>query len=211
MIKAIIFDIDDTLIKTFETKKEALKVMGKKYYGTELRDEQIKAVWGKPIRELLQILFTDLHDVEEAFERYVVEREKYPTEAYDDTLPVLQELQKKYLLGLISSKSIRYLHIDLKIAGIEEELFFIIQTEEDTKVHKPDPHVFDFALNKLKKEDIKNSEILYVGDRVTDYKAAKDAGLHFYGIAGRTTCKDEFEKNGASTIKDLRELLKLID
>ncbi len=166
MIKAILFDIDDTLIKTFETKKEA-------------------------------------------FEQYVLEREKYPTEAYEDTVSVLHELKKKYLLGLISSKSIRYLNIDLEIAGIAEDLFFIIQIEDDTKVYKPDPYVFDFALNKLRKENIKNSEVLYIGDRLTDYKAAKDAGLQFYGLANITTNKEEFKKQGALTIDNLTELIKL--
>ena len=209
MIKAILFDVDDTLIKTFETKKEALKDIGRKFYGVELIDKDIRAHWGRPIRELLKSLYEDV-DIEEAFERYVTERKNHPTTAYEDTLSTLRELVKDYLLGIITTKSKRYLKDDFDIAGIPEDLFFIIQTEEESKVHKPDPEVFTYVLDHLEKKGIKKSEVLYVGDTFSDYYAARDAGLQFYGIAERTIKKSEFEKKGARTIKDIAELLILL-
>jgi HAD superfamily hydrolase (TIGR01549 family) len=210
MIKAILFDIDDTLIKTFETKKETLKYLGRKYYGINLTDEQIRRAWGKPIRELLTTLYPNLKDVEEAFERYVVERKNYPTEAYDDVLLTLLKLKKKYLLGLISSKSKRYLKEDLEIANIPEDLFFIIQTEDDNAAHKPDPKVFSFALEKLKAKEIAKSNVLYIGDRLLDYYAARDAGIKFYGILNNTTMEKDFKKEGILVISHLSELLKYL-
>jgi phosphoglycolate phosphatase len=209
MIKAILFDVDDTLIKTFDTKKEALKDIGRKFYGVELSDKDIRAHWGRPIRELLNSLYGNV-DLEEAFGRYVKERENYPTSAYEGTLSTLRELAKDYLLGIVTTKSKRYMKDDFDIAGIPEDLFFIIQTEEESKVHKPDPEVFNYVLDHLEKKGIKKSEVLYVGDTLSDYYAARDAGLQFYGIAERTISKSEFEEQGARTITNLSELLTLL-
>ena len=208
MIKAILFDLDDTLIKTFETKKEALKHIGRMFYDIELSDKDIRLYWGRPIRELLKSLYGDI-DIEKAFERYVVEREKYPAIAYEDAISTLEKLAKDYVLGIITTKSKRYIKNDFAITGIPQNLFFIIQTEEESKVHKPDPEVFTYVLDHLEKRGIKREEILYVGDTLSDYYAARDAGLQFYGIAGRTVSKVDFESQGAKTIAELPELLML--
>ncbi|HVT01393.1 MAG TPA: HAD-IA family hydrolase [Patescibacteria group bacterium] len=210
MIKAILFDIDDTLIKTFETKKEALKDMGRMYYDTKLDDETIRTHWGKPIKELLSILFKNIKDLEEGFERYVIARELYPTVAYEDAINTINTLSKKHLLGLITNKSKRYINDDLTIAKIPQDLFFIIQTEEDNIVHKPDPRVFDFTLNELTKKGVKKNEVIYIGDTVSDFMAASGAGIKFYAIAGRTTPKSEFDKLHAKTISTLSELVNLL-
>ncbi|HVZ67414.1 MAG TPA: HAD family hydrolase [Patescibacteria group bacterium] len=210
MVKAILFDIDDTLIKTFETKKEALKDMGRKFYNTVLTDEDIRPHWGKPIKDLLPILYKDLKDLEEGFERYVIERENYPTIAYEDTLPTLNQLSKKYILGMITNKSKRYIKNDLDLAGISNDLFFLIQTEEENRAHKPDPKVFDFALQELNSKGIEKEEVLYVGDTISDFLAANGAGISFYGVADRTTPKEEFSNRNVKTIKNISELINLL-
>lgn len=202
--------MDDTLIKTFETKKEALKMLGRKYYNVDLNDDVIRSHWGKPVKHLLTALYKDITDIEEVFERYVLERRNYPTTSYEDTLPTLKELSKKHLLGIITSKSKRYIKDDLELANIPENLFFIIQTEEESKAHKPDPKVFSYVLKHLKKKDVKKAEVLYIGDTLSDYYAARDAGLQFYGISERTISRSEFESQGAKTITKLSDLVTLL-
>ena len=210
MIKVILFDMDDTLIKTFETKKEALKALGRKYYHVELSDEEIRAHWGKPLRSLLQSLYKHAEDIEEAVDRYIIERDNFPTALYEDTLSTLDELSKKYLLGILTAKSRLYIKDDLKLTGISENLFFVIQTEEDTDVHKPDPAVFNHIVATLEGKGIQKSEVVYVGDSLSDFYAARGAGLQFYGIAERTVTKADFESQGAKIIPSLKELLTLL-
>lgn len=209
MIKVILFDLDDTLIKTFSTKKEALKQLAQKYYGVQLNDSLIKKHWGKPMKELLGALIPNIDNFEEAINGYVELRKNFPTTSYEDTIPALKKLSKQYLLGIITSKSNRYLQDDFDISGIPQELFFIIQAEEETTVHKPNPKVFDFALKKLKDKNIKNSEVVYVGDRLSDFYAARAVGFKFYGILNGTTSDKEFKAQGAKTIKDISQLLDL--
>jgi phosphoglycolate phosphatase-like HAD superfamily hydrolase len=62
----------------------------------------------------------------------------------------------------------------------------------------------------LKTKGIQKSEILYIGDTLIDYYAAKDAGIQFYGLSDRTVPKAEFIKAGAETISAIEELEEIL-
>lgn len=210
MIKAILFDFDDTLVNTLETKTQALKLTGKKYYGLDLTEEEIRKVWGKPFTQLMKELFKNAEEVGKIIEKYTIERDNFPASSYKDVVKTLKILSKKYLLGLITSHAKSYINKDLKTAGIPKQLFFVVQTEEETAVHKPNPKVFDSVLKLLKKRNINKSQILYVGDTLYDYYAARDAGINFYGLPDRTTPKRKFQAEGARTINTLAELTSVL-
>ncbi len=211
MIKALLFDFDDTLIKTLETKIHALKHTGKKYYNLDLTDNAIKKLWGKPFKELMTELYQGKEDIEKIIEKYTVERNSFPAPAYEGTVKVLLQLAKKYLLGIITSHTKLYIQKDLQTAGIPMNIFFTIQTEEDTSSHKPNPEVFDHIIKILKKRRINKSQTTYIGDSLSDFFAARDAGLDFYGLIERTTSEADFRRQGAKTIKHLSELLRLLE
>jgi len=210
MIKAILFDFDDTLVKTIETKINALQYTGKKYYNLDLTDRDIKKHWGKPFRSLMKAVFKNVDRTEKIIEKYTIERKKFPSPPHDNAVKVLRELSKKYLLGIVTSHTKRFIIKDLKIADIPKDLFFLIQTEEETSAHKPDPKVFDLTIKRLKKRGILKSSIVYIGDSLLDFFAARDAGIRFYGLAGRTTTKKQFKQVGSKTIKNLFELIDIL-
>jgi len=208
--KSILFDFDDTLVKTFETKKEALKELGRQYYNIELDDEVIRSNWGKPIKSLFSALFNDDKNFEKAIKDYSKIRTAFPTSVYADTLSTLRKLSENFVLGMVTSNRRDYLKNDFSLVGLDENLFTIIQTSEECKVHKPDPKVFDYALEILSKKGIKRSDVLYIGETLLDFYAARDAGLRFLGLPDRTVSKDEFDKAGAETITMISELLALL-
>ncbi len=211
MIKAILFDFDDTLIRTLETKIHALKHVGKKYYNMDIHDEDVKKHWGKPFEVFMDALYKNVEELEKIIEKYTTERVNFPTPAYEGTIEALKKLSNKYLLGIITSHSKRYIKKDLEYAGIPANIFFTIQTEEESPCHKPDPKVFDLVVEKLMKKGVKKPEILYIGDSLLDYYASRDAGLQFYGLANRTIPKQEFESKGAKTINSLSELVSMLN
>lgn len=209
MSKAIFFDLDDTLINTLETKARAIQYTAKKYYNAEIATETIRKAWGKPFRELMAELFPKGADLDEVVARYTFERDNFPTPVYPGTIETLKILSGQALLGIVTSHTRLYIHSDLKIAGIPEDLFFLIQTAEDTAYHKPDPRVFDPAITSCSKRGIKRSDMLYVGDNLIDYHAAVDAGIGFVAIHGHTTPKDVFEKLEIRKVSDIKELITL--
>lgn len=208
-IKAVLFDLDDTLVQTSKTRYAAVKYAGKKFFNKELSDEMIRDEWGKPFDEFAQNLFG-------AFDRDLIRSQYnsviplFPNEPYEDSHRVVSNLIERFPTGVVSSGIKDMVYDSLSVVGIPFESFFHIQTAEETTVHKPDPAVFDLVLEKLQNKGILKEEIVYVGDGPHDYLAAKGAGIQFYGISGRTTTKEVFTKTGAQTIDSLSELLELL-
>lgn len=211
MIKAVIFDFDDTLVNTFETKALALQQTAREVYDYELAIEKIKTHWGKPYHEMLLLLFEgvtdDLNDILKNFEDI---REHFPSQLFDNVKETVEQLKEEVVLGIVTSTSKQLILSDLALIDLSPDNFFYIQTFEDTDFHKPDPKVFEPMFEKLKTKSISKEEIVYVGDGIKDFYAARDAGLQFYGVANAITSKEKFEKEGAHVLSDIKELLNIV-
>jgi len=206
MIKAIIFDLDDTLIQTSKAKYKALQYAAKKFYNLELSDEEIQSHWGKPFELFMRDLFGDVEETTKIIQNYYTIRNNFPTPAYEESKKLLLELRGNYKLGVVTA-STRHMTIeDLRIAGLSELMFDLIQTCEETSFHKPDPKVFEPIKTKFAEKSILANELLYIGDSISDYEAAHGAGISFIGIANRTTPSENFDKAGSKWITNLTEL-----
>lgn len=206
MIKAIVFDLDDTLLETQQTKFAALKYAGDKFYGQDITDETLKANWGKPFLEFIGLVFNQIELPEVIAQKYKSILPQFHNRAYQGTLQAINELSINYQLGIVSSASKSIILDDLDSANIPKEKFVFIQGSEDTPVHKPNPEVFNPIIKYLESLGTNSTEILYIGDMITDYQAASGAGLQFLGFANRTTTKAEFDEFGASTIESITDL-----
>lgn len=54
MLKAILFDYDDTLVQTMASKWDALRETGNRFYKLNITDDHIKQFWGKPYEEMIK-------------------------------------------------------------------------------------------------------------------------------------------------------------
>ncbi|HVF69548.1 MAG TPA: HAD hydrolase-like protein, partial [Xanthomonadales bacterium] len=88
MIKAIIFDFDDTLVKTKECKWDALKETGKRHYGLDITDEHIKKFWGKPFDEMLSGVLMNADKYMNLKINYESVTQEFPMKAFDDAVSV---------------------------------------------------------------------------------------------------------------------------
>jgi len=207
-IKLIVFDHDDTLVGTIKAKWAQHKHVARTYYKKHLTDEEIRQHWGKPFSLLVGLLYgTD--DIDQAMANNKATHTAFPKILRDDTIEVLKFFHaagKK--LGVITSTSSYSFNYDLDSLGIPRELFEFVQTEEDTKFHKPDPRVFDPVLSWLKKENIQPKEVVYVGDSLHDMQAALGAGFEFIGVTTGLVTQAEFKRNKATAINRLSDLIK---
>jgi HAD superfamily hydrolase (TIGR01549 family) len=206
MIKAIIFDFDDTLVRTKECKWDALKETGKRFYGLDITDEHISKFWGKPFDEMLSGVLMNADKYMNLKINYELVTTEFPMKAYDDALPVLNNLLSKYKVGLLSSSSKPLLMNDLKLLNFPYDQFFYIQTYEDTQEHKPHPEVFSPILSTLKGLGIDKKELIYVGNAVIDFEAAKSAGIKFCAILSEENVAD-FEAMGKDINSDETKLI----
>jgi HAD superfamily hydrolase (TIGR01549 family) len=212
MIKAVIFDLDDTLVKTSEAKYDALKHAAKKFYNLKLSTEQIRSHWGKPFPAFMNDLFGTVDSIESIIHNYRSIRNGFPSLAYEGAVQTIKNLSSQYIVCLLTAGTKAMVEEDLLLGGFDLKLFHYIQTAEHTEVHKPDPAVFKPALTFLNAKNILQSEVIYVGDSPHDCAAAKGSGLHFVALIDRTHTKDEFSKEAftISHLSDLPQLLKSI-
>ena len=211
MIKAVIFDYDDTLVQTMKSAWKGIKESGKRYYNLEITEEQIKKYWGRAYKEMLTGVFNNIDTFENLNTHYEDARKSFPMETYPGALRTINDLLEKFKIGIVTASGRKLVIDDLTKLEFPVDKFFYIQTSEDTEFHKPDPRVFDPTLNKLKSIGVDKNELAYVGDSVNDYFACRDAGIKFYGIAhGGTSTKEEFQKEGTEVIDKLADLINLL-
>ena len=206
-IKVVLFDHDDTLVGTKDTKWAQHKFTAKKYYGKELTDEEIKLHWGKPLEELICILYSTT-DADQAMMHLKRHHLEFPKDLFAETIPTLTQLKAKgFLTGVITASNRYSFEHDLNLHHIASMLLDYTQTSDDTKFHKPDSRVFEPVIAWLTKQHIHPSEVIYVGDGLHDMKAALGAGFQFIGVQTGLVTAKEFQQNGAKSVVNIAHLL----
>lgn len=205
MIKLVIFDYDDTIVAS----SEALYKLDCKTAETlGLKNptrEQYFAVWGKPHNEMIKALHPEI-DLTLYQNTYQSLYSQDVLKLLPDVENVLRGLKRQgKKLALLSSKSNKYLTDSLVHLGIGD-LFGYIHSAETSPCHKPDPRVFEDILPHF---NLRLEEIIYVGDQVTDFQAAKKAGINFIAVTTGINTRDDFRRAGCEQIIAALTELKL--
>lgn len=121
----------------------------------------------------------------------------------DNTTQMLKELYGKYRLGIVSNFAIPECVEDLLEREQLGQFFEVIIISGAVNKRKPDPEIFNLALQKMQLDPV---EVAFVGDTVdADVKGAKDAGMKSVYIDRRPQ-KELEEYNPDYIIKSLSEL-----
>jgi putative hydrolase of the HAD superfamily len=181
MIKAVIFDMWSTTLHSrpdFGTR--VLEELGLGITKEELF-LQLEEHWMKH-------RFESVHDsVAHAFRKIGIndpakarkfakmfEEDQKHMKPYDDAIPVISELRKKYKTGLLSNTEC-FVEMRLKETGFLEN-FDAIVFSFDHGLLKPDPRIFRLILAKL---GVAPGEAVMVGDKITaDIEPAERIGMH---------------------------------
>ena len=205
-IKAVLFDYDDTLVGTVGRKFAQYKHVAKKYYNKDLTEDEVKQHWGKPLGELLRLLYgTD--DVEQAIAINTAHDKYFPTELFVASISTLKRVKSAgKLIGIITATSRFNIERDLATHQIPHSLLDYTQTADDTTFHKPDPRVFEPAIVWLASQEVLPNEVIYIGDGLHDMKAALGAGFNFLGVETGLVTAEQFAGNGATSIPKIADL-----
>lgn len=212
MIKAVIFDFDDTLVESREYKMAQFKHVAKKFYNMDVTDESLLKHWGKPLDPLMLEIYQDADSLENIHNAFTATREDFYKQPYKGAAEMVKDLISRGLkVGALSATNKRYLREDLIRLGFPIEQMMLVQGADETTVHKPDPGVFFSVLQKLKQGGIEKEEIVYVGDSLDDLQAAQGAGIGFIAVTTGLYSEEDFRNQGATVImKDIQALSDLI-
>ena len=215
MIKAIIFDLDGTVLDTLLDLKTAVnRVMDKLGY-KEQSYEEVRRKVGSGFRNLMYRCI-DKEDISEteldiAEKQMVIEyKDCYheKTKPYDGINDLLNKLiDMNIQIGVNSNKNDDYTKklIAISFPFIHEE--YVLGKRPNYPV-KPDP-----INNKelLEKMNVKKEEVLYVGDSLVDIKTAQNSGLKAISVTWGFVDKDILKANNPDYLIDKpSELIDII-
>ncbi|MFR1314889.1 MAG: pyrophosphatase PpaX [Clostridium perfringens] len=180
MIKAVLFDLDGTLINTNDLILKSFKHTFKTILDLEPTEEEITMNYGRPLQEIFKSY--DENRIEEMINCY----RKINLELHDDECKefadvdlMLQTLKNKGIkIGIVTSKKSDMAERGAKLMGIFK-YFDTFITPEVTIKHKPEGEPVLKACENL---GVSPSEALMVGDSPYDILAGKNAGAKTCGV-----------------------------
>ncbi|WP_300382944.1 pyrophosphatase PpaX [Clostridium sp.] len=194
MVKAVLFDLDGTLLDTNQLIYNSFEKTFKDLLGLSLKKEEIIKFFGIPLKDAFVPYFKE--DEEDKIESYIkyyrtINEEIHDTMcfAFDGVKEMLDKLKEIGMkIGIVTSKREELAIRGMKIAGIYDYMDVII-TPEKTILHKPNGEPAEEACNLL---GIKPKEAIMVGDSSYDILCGNAAGCK--------TCAVEY------SIVDIEEL-----
>ena len=229
-VKAVLFDLGNTLVKTWIPEVTYQNVLAS--LGIDRSIEEIQGALAKTEEEFKESNYRSRYGeatYAEYWERWDAQVLTYlgisgsenlakeilarwfdhaDCVTYPDTRVTLNRLKRMDLkLGLISTAYEEDIDAILEKAGLAKGLFDIVVGANTVKKEKPHPDVFRHALGKL---SVRSEETLFVGDHVdNDYKGAKAVGMHALLIEREYRSPDN--ASDLERIRSLQEIFKFID
>lgn len=212
--KAIIFDLDGTLLDTSTDLANAVNYVLKKYGFPQRTKEDVVAFTGNGIYELVKKsiekeicdeLFCSIMD---DFKKYYALHNTDNTKPYNGIHEILEILHKNgYKLAVVSNK------IDSATKALCKQFFSdcIHTAIGDTPgiSKKPQSGTLNIALKEL---NVTNNEIIYIGDSEVDVFTAQNASVAFIAAAWGFRSKEFLKTLGAENIANSPfEITDLID
>lgn len=206
-MKAVLFDLDGTLLDTLEdlanATNYALKVLG---YPRRSLDEVRAFVGNGAARLLLQALpedrKEDIDRILPIFREYYGAHSQDLTKAYDGVLPLLGRLAAEgYALAVISNKP------DYAVQLLAKEYFpaiaFAVGEREGIR-RKPCPDAVHEAIRALGAD---MTHCVYVGDSEVDIQTAANAGIACIAVTWGFRDRKTLKESGAIHFADTADQL----
>lgn len=186
--KAVIYDIDGTLLNTLNMNMYPLMKIIKEETGEDWTFEQVLKFAPYPGMKVMEEL--GIKDKEKTYARWVQYVNDYEDEAtlYEGFEEVFETFKEKGVKqAIVSSKLRAQYEIDIVSKGIDHYMSAVV-LEDDTTHHKPHPEPLLKCIEKL---DLNADEVIYIGDAHSDYEAALNAHIDF-GLAkwGSVACQE---------------------
>lgn len=213
-IRAIIFDLDGTLLNTLEDLKNSVNVTLRAFNFPERTLEEVRQFVGNGVARLMELAVPYPLNQEKSKEILDYFKTEYAkncnnhTAPYEGIIELLHELTSRgYLLSIVSNK------FDAAVKELNQLYFstyikIAIGQREGVR-KKPYPDTVNLALEEL---GCHPEECLYVGDSEVDIETAKNAGLRMLSVDWGFRTRDELLQHGASRmISHPKEMLSFLE
>lgn len=209
--KAVIWDLDGTLLDTLEDLKNSVNFALDKYNMPNITLEMTRRFVGNGVGRLIQLAVPEGTGKEteakvlEMFKAHYEEHSLDATKPYDGVVDVLKALKSAgYKMAIVSNK------IENAVGELAEKFFpglidvAIGETPDVPK--KPAPDMIFKALDKL---GVSKEEALFIGDSDVDVATGINSGLDMLTVLWGFRDEDELVKAGAKEfVRKPQEILE---
>lgn len=212
--KAVIFDLDGTLINTIEDLANATNYMLRNFNYPTHEVKAYKMMVGNGMKKLVQRALPEekrqephLTECLNIFLDYYNLHSTDKTVAYDGMIATIEKIKAAgFKIGVVTNKAEGSAKAIL--AKLYPDVFDVIVGQREEFPTKPDPSSTLYAMKVLQ---VKPNECLFVGDSGVDIQTAVNSGAYPVGVLWGFRDETELVKNGAKkTISYPEQLLELL-
>ena len=206
--KAVLFDMDGTLLDTLEDLRDGVNLMLERR-GYPLRTtEEIRDFVGNGARQLMQLALpagaeeTEVDSVLEEYREWYKVNYCIKTRPYDGVEEILNLLQAQGIKSAVVSNK-----PDATARQLAEKFFPGLPAfgQRDEIPKKPAP---DMVRNALEVLGVAAQDAVYVGDSEVDVKTARNAGMPLIAVSWGFRTREQLRAAGAEIIVDTAEELR---
>jgi len=208
-LKAVLFDLDGTLIQSVDHIVDCWQHTVRTCLGREMTREEVLPSLGRTLHDAFEEIAPGRSD--ELYAEY----KAYQNTTHDTAITLvpgtketLARLKEAGLLvGLVTSKGILTTNRGLNLFDLAP-YFDALVTLEDTERHKPFPDPLIAAGQKL---GVQPADMIYIGDALVDIKAGKAAGTKTAWVTWGAGTPEEIESlHPDYTFDGMEDVLKLL-
>ena len=213
MLKAVIFDLDGTLLDTIEDISISCNYVLEHYNKTPLLIEEFKHYVGQGAGQLFTDLLPELSNSEQKealalFEKHYAKQFEKNTKIYENISKMLTFFQVRGIKMAVLSNKPNNFTKKCVLKYLRNWKFDVVYGIRDGIPRKPDPAG---AIEILKELHVEPNECLFVGDMKIDMITANSANITPIGVLWGFRGREELIKHGAKYIvNDPIEIIKLV-
>ena len=210
-VKAILFDLDGTIIDTYEVILRSMRYTMKTILGEDYSAAQLMKKVGQPLKTQMADYARSEEECDEmlrVYRAYQAQIHDKTVKAFSNTQNTLEALKAAgYLLGIVTSKLHAPALHGLEFCGLEGYFSCLVGADDCSK-HKPDPFPVVYGAQLL---GVDVSACIYVGDSPYDIQAGNAAGAITIAALWGMFAEDELMQEKPNfACRDIADMLPLL-
>ena len=207
MPRAILFDLDGTLVDSIELILTSARFAFEGFDGRVPTDDEWRAGIGRPLVDAFRDFVDDEAEVARLVARYrefqMVHHDRL-LRAYDGVVETIRALAAAgHAMALVTSKPDVLAKRGLEIIGLDDAIPVVVGCDSCTR-HKPHPEPVERALTLL---GVSPGDAIFVGDSPHDVASGRAAGVFTVAVTWGAFSARAMRESGADfVIDDIREL-----
>ncbi len=209
-VRAVLFDLDGTLIDTVELIRVSFRHATRTVLGEALPDAITMANVGQPLAQQFRDMApAHADELLRVYREFNHEHHDELAKAYPGTQDTLLELRRRGVpMGIVTSKGTTAATMGIERFGLGGFMSVVV-TADDVVRHKPDPLPLEFAAGLL---GIGMRYCVYLGDSPHDMQAALSAdAVPVAALWGAFVREDVLRPGPPFALTDIGELPALLD